>query len=318
MSFRLRSVLCALLLVSACAANSGRQCNVGADCASGICMANGRCVPEDEDGGPGSDAGPMDDAGAPADAGDDDAGPLPDANVDAGEVVCSPDRDGTITRAEVPIRAGLRANFTVATDVAFDTSGEMVDGVRTWDLRGPFEGDRTALVETIDPAGQWFADDFPGATYVTPLSLESDLLGVFEVDDTSLSLRGVVSPDDGFDRTNLENDPPVEVLSFPLTMGARWQTDAAVSGLALGVFSSYSETYDSEVDARGTLRTPFGDFDVLRVRTELERTVGFAVTTKVSFAFVTECFGTVATLVGQDDDDGPELTELAELRRLAP
>ncbi len=46
--------------------------------------------------------------------------------------------------------------------------------------------------------------------------------------------------------------------------------------------------------------------------------MGFAVTTKVSFALVTECFGTVAVLTGNDNDDGDELIELAEVRRLAP
>lgn len=54
------------------------------------------------------------------------------------------------------------------------------------------------------------------------------------------------------------------------------------------------------------------------MRTELVRTVGIVRTTIVSFAFVSECFGTIATLTGRDNDDGAELDELAELRRLAP
>ncbi len=306
------------LVVGACAANSGRQCTVGADCASGICMADGRCVPVDADAGAGDafqpDAPEAVDAAVDAPAAD---APAMDAG-DGGGIVCAPNRDGIIERAEVPIRAGLRATFRGATDVAFNTAGTMVEGVRTWDLSADFTGDRMVLVETADPSGEWFDSDYPGATYVTPLSLESDLLGVFEVDGSTLSLRGVVSPDEGFDRTNLENDPAVSVLQFPLSLGASWESDVTVSGLALGIFSNYTETYSSEVDAEGTLVTPFGRFDVLRVRTELRRTVGFAVTTKVSFALVTECFGTVAVLTGNDNDDGDELIELAEVRRLAP
>lgn len=308
----------ALVLLAACAADGGRQCNVGADCVSGVCQSNGLCLPAD---GGGVDAmlpdGGMVDARTAdtADASDLDASF--DAAVDSG--TCAPNRDGVIERTEIPLRAGLRATFMGALDVAFDTRGEMIDGVRTWDLSGDFAGDRMVLVETRDPAGEWFEDDFPGATYVTELSLEEDLLGVFEITDDELLLLGVVSPEDGFTATNLENDPAVLVLDFPLEEGKTWATDTTVSGLALGVISAYSEDYSSEVDARGTMITPFGTFrDVLRVRTELVRTVGFAVTRVVTFAYVSECFGTIATMRGQNGDDGAELTELAEVQRLAP
>lgn len=315
----MKRLLLAVSMLAACAANSGRQCQVGADCASGVCQSNGQCLPVSDAGDP--DSGDRD---AGIDGGDPTDGAVADVGQDAmasdgGTTTCSPNRDGVIERDEVPLRAGLRATFLGATDVSFDTRGEMIDGVRTWDLSTSFAGDRMILVETRNPAGLWFADDFSGATYVTELSLEEDLLGVFEVTDEQLQLRGVVSPDEGFTRTNLDYDPIINVLDFPLSEEKIWTTDANVSGLALGVITAYSEDYQSEVDAVGTVITPFGTFEsALRVRTELVRTVGLLQTTIVSFAFVSECFGTIATLTGEDNDDGAELTELAEVRRLAP
>jgi len=303
-----------------CAANGSPECSVGADCASGMCRANGTCIPLDG-GGVATDAGPPGDAGPPIDAGAlDDAGPGTDSGIaiDAGVVGCVPDRDGTIRRSEIPLMAELRATFRVATEVNVDTSGEVIGVERAWDFSGDLTGDRDVLVDLRDPAGMWFAESFPGATYVTELSVTEDLLGVFELTGDSLLLLGVVSPEDGLTRTELEYDPPIEVLRFPLTEGASWRTESTVSGVALGVITAYSEDYDNRVDAAGTLETPFGSFDVLRVRTTLERTIGFVTTTIRSFAFTSECFGTVATVSSEDDEDQAEFTEAAEIRRLTP
>ena len=85
-----------------------------------------------------------------------------------------------------------------------------------------------------------------------------------------------------------------------------------------GVFGVYTEGYSSQVDAAGTLATPFGDFDVLRVRTTLVRQVGVLTTTIRSFAFASECFGTVATVTSQNNEPSAEFSSLAEVRRLSP
>ena len=314
----LRSCVVVLFSSAGCADNGTPQCAVGADCASGMCRADGTCVALPDGGSdpidgqvPAGDSGPLD--GSPSDG-------APPPAPDGGGLGCSPNHDGVIARSEIPLRAGLRATFRVATDVVFDTAGEPIDGDRRrWDLTGPFPGDQSTLVETFDPAGQWFEDDFPGATYVTRLSTETDLLGVFAVEADSLDLLGVVSPDDaGFDTTDLENDPAVPALRFPLALGDDWTTTTTVTGLASGVGVFYTERYDSAVDRAGELVTSFGTFEVLRVRTELTRTVGALVTTVVSYAFVSECFGTVAQFRGNDYDTGAELSELAELRRLVP
>lgn len=277
------------------------------------------------DSGEGVDMG---DAGTSGeDLGDEglDAGPGGDDGVDQGgdmgtePVICRPNNDGVITRQEVPLRAGLSATYRVATDVAeVSTAGEdHGDGTRTWDLSGMFRGDARVIVEARDPGGQWFSPDFPRATYMTQLSQSSSLLGLFEITAEDLRLLGVASPEDGFYETNVEYEPAVRTLAFPLEMGKSWEDASSVTGKFNGGFVSYSEDYTSQVDARGTLKTPYGDFEVLRVRVELERTVGFLTTTTRTYLFVSECFGTVGTIVSEDDESEVEFTAAAEVRRLA-
>ena len=338
----------ALLLAAplgGCAADSSR-CTTGAECASGACQADGRCVPVDgvdaspygsgvdvvigtdaADGSSGEVAlGPD---GAVADVvetadGTPDTGAVsqdtgPDEDIAPPPGVCVPNKDGLVTRDEMPIAAGLHATYKVALDVDYDTEGKPGDGnARVWDLSGALPGDVSVLVEARPLEDTWFGDTFPGATYAARLSETEDLLGVFEATDDALLLRGVASIEDGLMKTELEYDPPVEVLAFPIERDATWSTKSTVTGLAKGVFVTYFEDYTSTVDAEGTLKAPFSDFPVLRVNVELVRTIGFVPTTVRTHMYVTECFGTVGTVISKDYETESEFQEASEVRRLAP
>jgi hypothetical protein len=315
-----RVLLLAVSLVAAGCAGAPQPpaCRVNADCASAVCQPDGRCAPLPTDGG--AEGAPQAD-GAPGDApalAADGAGTDGPAG-DGGPVVCSPNHDGTITRAEVPLAAGLHATFEVAENLTFDTTGTPITGGRRWDLSGSFSGDHGLLLETQSLAGLWFASSFSGATYAARLSDTNDLLGVYEITADALLLRGVASPQSGLTQTLLTYDPPVEVLAFPLHVGASWTTTSTVAGQASGVSSYYTERYDSQVDTAGELLTPYGTFaDVLRIRTVLTRTIGIYPTVSRTFAFAAECFGTVATVRSQDNETSTEFTSVAELWRLTP
>jgi hypothetical protein len=82
--------------------------------------------------------------------------------------------------------------------------------------------------------------------------------------------------------------------------------------------AAYTEKYQSSVDAHGTLKAPFGDFSVLRTRVVLTRTVGLLTTVIRSYLFGAECFGTVASMQGLDNEPNAEISKAAEVRRLAP
>lgn len=239
------------------------------------------------------------------------------ATEDMNSNLCRRNRDGVISRDELPLQAGLAATFAVASGVSFDTAGTDVDGKTVWDLTTEFDGERRELVELTDPAGTWWETTFPDADYYTPLSGQSDLLGVFQITDEALLLLGVVSPEDGLTKTELTYEPAVPVLRVPLQTGDEWEVDSTVSGFYNGVYSLYSERYVFRADETGEVRTPFANFDVVRVRSTLDREVGLLATTIRSFAFVTECFGTIATIASQENETEAEFQDVAELRRLA-
>jgi hypothetical protein len=298
-----RPALAIVMTALAGCSSGAAPCRLGSDCASGVCRSDGTCAPPDVQ--PPADGGAVDGAG-PAN----DAGPLPG---------CTPNRDGTITAKEVPLVAGLHATFRTATNVAVGTAGQAgPNGARAWDLSGALAGDHARSVDTLAMGGAWYAPSFAGASYASRLSDSSELLGVFEVGASALSLRGVVSPMDGVTKTNVAYTPSATLMQYPMKEGSKWTTTSTVQGTASGVASYYTEQYACEVDAHGTMKTPFGTFDVLRVRTTLTRTVGVVPTVTRSFAFVAECFGTVATIASLPNEPQVEFTLAAEVGRIAP
>ena len=298
--------------VIACSSNPDVACHAGADCASGICLSDGTCAPPAGSDGGGTDAPSSSDAlgDAPGDV---------LQSSDAPVTGCVPNNDGTILASEVPLKAGLHANFRVATNVTVDTAGQTQgNGARAWDLSGALSGDQDMAIDTVAIGGAWYAASFPSASYAARMSIQTNLLGVFRTSGSALLLDGIVSPTSAAPQTNVSYQPEVEALAFPLTMNASWSTTSTVQGTASGVPVVYTEAYSSQVDAHGTMKTPFGTFDVLRARTTMTRTVGLTVTIIRSFAFVTECFGTIATITSQADETKVEFTSAAEVQRLAP
>jgi hypothetical protein len=303
------------LLVSLTAACSSTPreatgCRVGADCVSGACGIDGKCLPKTETDAQAdvtTDTGEVaEDTSAPSDVAEEVLG-------------CAPNHDGKIESKEVPLAAGLKATFRFAKNASFATAGvAKPDGTKKWDLSVAFPGDTDTVVRTESPTGAWYASKYPTATYATPLSGSSDLLGVFKVDPAAILLQGVASPADGVAKTELTYAPAVATLSFPLAVGSAWKTTSNVTGTAMGVAVFYTESYDQKVDAKGELVTPFGTFDVLRVKIVLTRTVGAAITITRTYAFVTECFGTVASVTSNPNELSEEFTTAAELRRIAP
>jgi hypothetical protein len=294
-----RCALFALLLcsIAACGGPSGETCSVDEDCASHFCKADGTC----------GDA-PIDGA------------MTTDAPVDSTNGLCAPNHDGVISLGELPLIAGRSATFRVATGATWDTAGAAQgDGSRKWDLTGQLSNDADQAIALASPDGTWWRSSYPAATYTAPLAAGSDLIGVFKLDSTGVVLLAVVSPQGGTYKTDLEYDPPARILAVPFKAGDTWMTTSTVSGYAQGGIVAYTEKYASRVDEVGVMKTPYGEFPVLRVATDLTRTSGFTtLLTKRTFAWVAECFGSVATVSSQDFESASEFSSDAEVRRLAP
>jgi len=286
-----------LLLCSiACGGGNGERCASDDDCGSHFCRADGTCGTAEGDAG---------DADAPA---------------DMGMGLCNANHDGMIVLAELPVAAGKMGTFRVATNVTWNTAGtSMSNGSRKWDLGLQLAGDADRMVALGSASGTWWQASFPDATYATELVSTSDLQGVFEATGNALALDGVVSPQAGVYRTELAYDPPAQILALPLMAGSAWSSTSTVSGTAQGVIVAYTEKYESRVDQVGTMKTPYGEFPVLRVSTLLTRTAGFStLLTKRTFTWLAECFGPIATVQSKDFESGAEFADDAEVRRLAP
>lgn len=271
-------------------------------CASHFCRADGTCGPAEIDGG-------SDGSGS----GSSDGGTMG---------LCTPNHDGMISANEVPLAAGKMANFRVATSATWNTAGAAGSGsTRTWNLAGALANDADTPVALAAPTGAWWAGDsgFATATYWTQLQAGNDLIGVFHVDSTGVTLLGVVSPTGSYPYTEITYAPPARILAVPFGAAATWTSSSTVSGYVSGAAVNYTEKYVSNVDQTGTMTTPYGDFPVLRVGTVLTQLqLGTAYRTVRSYAWIAECFGSVATATSQDNETNAEFSDDAEVRRLIP
>ena len=304
-------------------------CRVGADCASGVCLRDGTCQQPALAGGADAGGGGATGGGGGGSAGGGSGGGQGGATgggtgggSDGGQPSCTPNADGTITRAEVFTQAGLHATFKVSTQTSFDTAGAaQADGGRLWDMTPALSGDQNVLVTTEPITGKWFEANYPGASYVAPLGQGTDLLAVFQSSADGLYLLGVASPTDTVMKTRLTYDPAVKVLAFPMSAGSTWSTTSTVTGYYNGVLIAVlqKDDYTNTVDRTGEVITPFARFPVLRVRTLMNRTANLVpILTLRTFMFVTECFGTVATVTSTDNESSTEFTTAKEVRRLTP
>jgi hypothetical protein len=222
------------------------------------------------------------------------------------------------------LQAGLHAQYRAVFDAGFDVAGTSLDdGGTLWDFDAVLAPGTDDVFATNSLANAWFANDFPSASYTTPLSAGADLLGIFQITDTQLLLLGVATPTSGSSETELTYDPPIVVLQFPITLNASWSTDSSlVTGTFQGITpTAYYESYDTTVDAIGVAQTPYASFPVLRVDTQLTREVGGVLSYSRTMAFTTDCFGTVASAASQTSYFGPvdaNFGQASEIKGLAP
>ena len=290
---------CSIAALIGCSGGSGGVCTTDDQCASHFCRADGTCGPAEGDGGPPSDTGSGSNTG-----------------------LCTPNHDGKISANEVPLAAGKMANYRIATSATWSTAGAAGSGAsRVWTLAGALSNDADQPVSLAAPAGAWWAGDsgFATASYWVQLAASSNLIGVFHVDASGVTLLGIVSPTGSFPYTEITYAPPARILAVPFGATDTWTSSSTVSGYVSGSIVNYTEKYVSNVDQTGTMTTPYGDFPVLRVGTVLTQLQsGVAYRTVRSYAWIAECFGSVATATSQDNESNTEFSDDAEVRRLIP
>ncbi|MEZ4393088.1 MAG: hypothetical protein R3A48_18530 [Polyangiales bacterium] len=240
---------------------------------------------------------------------------------DSGGVACRPNFDGVIARDEVVFAPGVEVRYRTnpsGTAAPVDTRGvDAGNGRRRWDFSSP-AGDRVTL--SLQRAeGQWFAATFPTAQYAAALDPRRSDLGVYRAGDAAVELLGVVGAAESAG-TSVVYESPVEILRFPLRVGATWtvetrtRPDATVERLPV----ASQDRYLVVVDARGEVRTPAITFtDALRVRVEVtQRFPSGSGARRIQYLWMAECYGEVARITSTDGELNPDFTSASEYRRL--
>jgi hypothetical protein len=237
---------------------------------------------------------------------------------------CVPTLDGNITAAQLtpvldtPVQYQVNpAGTTETVDLvgATDSSGQLV-----WDWGTSLAQDETIAIEATPLASKWYATSFPGGTFATPFDAGDTLEAVYHADDNGIWLHGIAStqqnPSNG--KTLYAYEQPVEIIQFPLSVGAHWVSSGTViNGMLEGLPYASVDTYDVTDDATGELILPVATFtQAHRVRTlvTLSPAAGETVTSwQVSFYF--QCFGEVARATSQTNENDENFTTAAEVRR---
>ncbi len=300
----------AALVGAGCDESTG--CRSDSECPGGACVV-GMCRPLPDLGG-GADAAGMPDLAM----GQFDAGASNDlAGNDAVAPICNTNGDGVIEASEAPFIVGLGALYVVNPPNSTVTV-DLTAKAGAWDFTAPVPGEQKVFDQLLPAGGQWWTADFPGATHAQKLADGQPLYGVYRATPAALKLLGIVSDTGGLQKTELTYATPIDVIRFPLKQGDTWTQTSGVSGFAQGVaVVGATDTYTFTVDARGTTKTPAGQFDTLRLRFDYKEVYGFAVTTRITYLHLAECFGAVARIRSQDGEQKADFTQAAEYRRLA-
>jgi hypothetical protein len=249
--------------------------------------------------------------------------PQPSADGGAGELACVPNLDGILSADEVPVLAGLAADYWVDTNTAVDPAGEVdARGVRVWGF-GDVGNAARETVEVTDLSERWYASEFAGGQLATAGSADAEVEAVYSIDSDGLWIWGLASrasnPTGGV--TLLVYEQPVPLLRFPLELGDHWTATGVIDGGQLnGLPYNGVDTYEVEVDASGQLELPhltFTQAHRVLTRVEVAPAVGGVTATRRQVSFWFECFGEVARATSRTDDVSPLFDTAAELRRLA-
>jgi len=224
--------------------------------------------------------------------------------------------DGILTSAESPVVLNLAIrhieNLDEAGGIAIDLVGEeQNDGSTTWDYSAiPTDGVQVEI-EALPLADFWFADSFPSDAYVVALDGREENYGIYRRTETTVELLGLASAE--VDSTlltyaNDETSAPVELIRYPLALGDTWESVVDTSGTFEGNYFASTDTHTITVDAEGTVLTPAGPYEVLRLQivTEVDIPIiiyPFLLTYRyVKYAYMTPCLGQVVYVASEEDE----------------
>lgn len=185
---------------------------------------------------------------------------------------------GQIVITEDDYRDLLQNRITWISYTADDTTGlqalaDSTGGNQTWDFSAFTYGEAdSATSEIVEPPVPGSDDpDFAEANIITRYQeADSAAYGFIKLDAEGLSLLGVVAigeydDDEETDTVIVKYTPPLLDVKLPLMEGTTWESSSSLAMDTLSILWNQ----DSAVEGWGTLVTPAGSTDALRVRENL-------------------------------------------------
>jgi hypothetical protein len=236
---------------------------------------------------------------------------------------CVPLLDGKISANELEPAIGASERFLVSP--AGQTEQVNLDGMvdstgrRVWSWSTSLASDRDFTLTPRTLAGKWYASSFSNGQFVLPIDAADTTEGVYVHTDQAVLFLGYASTEESPGKTLVVYESPVTLYQFPLQVGSSWTSSGTARNATLdGLPYAGTDTYQTEVDASGTMQLPDYTFtQALRVRT-LVTLVPLAgeTTTQRQVSFLAECFGEIARATSQLNETNPDFTVASEIRRL--
>lgn len=211
---------------------------------------------------------------------------------------------------------------SLAINVNLGTPG----GPNNWQFDpSDFPAGDTVDYTIVDPASTPWGNEFPNSDHVWNFLEPENNFNVFSFTEASSNgyLHHSAVFQVGANEFKVIFSNPRKLLEFPATLGTTWTENYIV----IPLFDPANATVDSTssvstVDAWGTITTPLGTFDCLRVRVDeteisLDYDNGVVVatdtTTEINYLFYTENGGYFAEISSLDNETNPNFTTASDI-----
>lgn len=237
--------------------------------------------------------------------------------------LCLPDLNGELSADEFPLLSEGSVEYAIANDQTVGYRlGKDSEGVSVWDFSTPIEGSQTQSISVLGMQSlgdTWYGSLFPEAQWAIANDEQETTVGLYTFDEHSLSMLGLVSPDNS-ETQRIVYDAPVSLMRFPMSVGDVFVSEGVIDeGVSNGLPFSGVHRYSVSVGERGELWLPTLRFlDVYRVDTllEVEPTIGDTFLVRQR-SFYSECFGELVRLQSQINAEDSGFTNVAEIRVLS-
>jgi len=221
----------------------------------------------------------------------------------------------TVTAEDAPSIPGTYFEMSSADTITIDLGQPGAN--QYWDFSG-YQFTSKSYWRVLDPAGGPFKKHFPTANIIYEVTYDNNDTVTYnyatltQSDLTQLGqARAVISGSDTTVTLLAVGDRVTPQLHLPATFGdPEWSSIFTMDTLYLGFSVTILDSNYNRIDAWGTMKTQFGEFQCLRVRQDHFQFaqsifVNFPLEINVNYFWVAKDYGIIATVTGFSDVTQP-------------